>query len=893
MKNLYTFLVLAFTVFVVDAQIVTIPDANFKAKLLSATASNLVAKNLSGAYFKIDANNDGEIQQSEANAVSELNMNYQLSVNGNYVYITDPTGITSFTNLTKVNFQNNRIVTLNISGMQYLTSIDCSNNSQYLATLIVTNLPSLLTLSCQSAGSNVSNPVYTFQNLPVIKIINFSGCRFYTDTLDNLTSVEELNGYAGFKSTVTNINLSNKPNLKIIDFGNGSLATINFAANNSIETIKVSGNDLTTFDKTLFTNLKYLDLSWNQLPGLDVSNMATLETLNCDNASTSFTYDFTSLNVQGCTNLQKLICSRNVLLHLNLSNLTNLNFLDCYGNNDIFTNTGLLDIALENCTALKDVIVNSNPYLTFLDLSCSANTFNQIRVQNCTNLQKINLKNGVNQSTMNAGLFSYYSCPNLALVGVDFNESFTFLPTSIAQSPYYSFTPNCRYNTVLGNVRFDIEGDGCQNNNGIGGIKINYNFIDPNCFTFSGSNGNFTLYTQANSVAVTPSNELFPLWDFGLTGPVVVNFSQGNIVQNIDLCLAPNAVHNNLEVTILPLDFTTPGIDAIYKIVYKNKGNQIQSGTVHLSFDDAKMDFVAANPAISSSAVNSVNWSFSNLQPFETREILVTFNINTPMETPPVNGGDILAFVATVAGSLSDENPEDNTATLNVTVVNSFDPNNKICLEGATIALNSVGKYVHYIINFENNGTANARNIVIRDVIDTTKFEIATLEPVNSSHAVYTRVNNGNEVEFIFENINLPFDDATNDGYVAFKIKTKSTLVVGNSFSNKANIYFDYNYPIVTNTATTIITALATQDFDFGNYFSIYPNPASTLLNFETKAAIGVKSIDVYNTLGQLVIAIPNTENITSIDVSDLKTGTYFIKVNTDKGTANSKFVKE
>ena len=61
----------------------------------------------------------------------------------------------------------------------------------------------------------------------------------------------------------------------------------------------------------------------------------------------------------------------------------------------------------------------------------------------------------------------------------------------------------------------------------------------------------------------------------------------------------------------------------------------------------------------------------------------------------------------------------------------------------------------------------------------------------------------------------------------------------------------------------------------------------------ETKAEIGVKSINIYNMLGQMVIAIPNAESVSTIDVSDLKTGTYFIKVNTDKGSANATFIKE
>lgn len=162
--------------------------------------------------------------------------------------------------------------------------------------------------------------------------------------------------------------------------------------------------------------------------------------------------------------------------------------------------------------------------------------------------------------------------------------------------------------------------------------------------------------------------------------------------------------------------------------------------------------------------------------------------------------------------------------------------------------------------------------------------------PLNSSHDFYTRIN-GNKVEFVFENINLDFNDATNDGYVLFKIKTKSTLVVGNSFSNNSNIYFDYNFPITTNTYTTTLQTLKTQDFDFGNYFTLYPNPSKTVLNIKTNKGLIINSIEIYNQLGQIVIAVTNSVN--AVDVSNLATGTYFIKINTEKGSANSKFVKE
>ncbi len=203
-----------------------------------------------------------------------------------------------------------------------------------------------------------------------------------------------------------------------------------------------------------------------------------------------------------------------------------------------------------------------------------------------------------------------------------------------------------------------------------------------------------------------------------------------------------------------------------------------------------------------------------------------------------------------------------------------------------------IGKYLHYIIRFENTGTANARNIVVKDMINTAKFDVNSIIPIDASHPFVTKITNTNKVEFIFENINLPFDDANNDGYVAFKIKTQPTLVLGNTFSNNASIYFDYNFPIITNTATTTVALLANQDFVFEDYFKIYPNPSQDVLNIDAKQTIEVTSINIYNTLGQIVLVIPSAQQTKSVDVSSLKTGNYFMKINSDKGSSSAKFVK-
>ena len=454
------------------------------------------------------------------------------------------------------------------------------------------------------------------------------------------------------------------------------------------------------------------------------------------------------------------------------------------------------------------------------------------------------------------------------------------------------FTVNNNYTyTIQGNIHYDSNNNGCDASDiSMPNQKINFTNGSNTGNLFANETGFYSYYdVQVGNNVFTPilQNPSY----FTVTPPSAsATFPTANNLYVQDFCITANGVHNDLEITILPIAPARPGFDAFYKIIYKNKGTTTQNGSISLGFDDSVMDFILSNPTLSSQVPNTLNWNFSNLLPFESREINFSFNLNSPVETPPVNGGSLLIYTANISGA-TDETPSDNTLTFTQTVVNSFDPNDKTCLEGTSITPSMVGKYLNYVIRFENTGTANAEFVVIRDEIDMSKFDITSLVPTGSSHSFTTKILNTNKVEFIFENINLPFDDANNDGFIAFKIKTKPTLVIGNAISNTASIFFDYNFPIVTNTYTTTIQTLGKQDFEFNSVFTMSPVPAKNNLTITAKQDVIISSLNIYNTLGQLIQVITNPSQ--TIDVSSLTTGSYFIKIVSDKGTAISKFIKE
>lgn len=728
-----------------------------------------------------------------------------------------------------------------IDGISYFTNLIYLNcRSCSIDNLDVTQLKNLVELNCD----------YNFiKNLNVVGLTNLKilNCKQINDDLD-LTGLTNLEYLDCNNSKMSTLDLSQCPNL----------ITLKLSFINSLKNLSVSG--LNNLQSVLITGSSLINLSFNNLPNLKI--------LRCSETESNY-QNVSKLELSGLNNLEELYCSFNKITSLNLIGSDKLKKLEC-NNNSL---TGIL-----NLSDKKDLKL----------LKCQYNQISGLLV-----------KNGYKWTDYD---IYFFNNPNLKYICAEDNQ-YNFFQNKVYYSgmssstvginSYCTFTPGGIFYTIQGNSKLDSNNNGCDTSDiNFPNVKLNITDGTTTGVFISNSTGNYSIPVQAGTHTITPTLENPTYFNVSPTTVSVTFPTQASpFTQNF--CITPNGNHSDLEVSLLSLQPARPGFDAKYKIVYKNKGNIAQSGSVNFTFDDAVLDLVIVNPATSTQTTNNLSWNFSNLLPFETREITFTLNVNSPMETPAVNGGSVLVYNTTITSALTDETPADNTFAFNQTVVNSFDPNDKTCLEGTTISPNLIGQYVHYMIRFENNGTANAQNIVVKDMVDLSKFDISTLITTSSSHSFVTNISAGNKVEFIFENINLPFDDANNDGYIAFKIKTLPTLAVNDIFTNDASIFFDYNFPIATNKATSTFKTLGTQDFEFSNYFTLYPNPAKTFLNISSKETIVIKWISIYNTLGQLVLVIPNAENVSKIDVSGLTSGNYFIKINSDKGSSNTRFIKE
>jgi len=755
------------------------------------------------------------------------------------------------------NIRSIKIYSSNASPYQ-ISSIEGVKSFINLEYLDVSDSPNILSVDISGM---LKIRLVSFENNTNMSAANFTGCPL----LENI-NVSNAN--------IVNLDISNLPKMNILTCTGGKVQSINYSGSTTMKFLLCSFNEISNIDVSSLSELYRFNISGNSLTNLDVSNLTKLEDLVCSSNQ------LTSINLQNTPKLKSLEASYNNLSAINLSQSPILNYLRMFNNQ-------LTTIDLSAVPLLQTLFLNNNQ-LTSLDISHNT-ILNSINVPN-NNLQNLFIKNG------RLTIGNYQNNPNLSYICCDDSEinsiisqNATYGYNNVTVNSYCSFTPGGTFNTIKGHTKFDINGNGCDP------ADLNKAFQK---FNIAGGgttgsiigdhSGDYSIPVPAGLHTLTPVLENPAYFSISPTSstanfPAQVSPLIGNF------CISSNGSHPDLEMVIIPLNSAVPGFNSDYKIVFKNKGTTMQSGTVVFNFNDSLMDFINASTSPSSQSTGVLSWNFTNLLPFETREIKAKFELNTPTDIPPVNDGDILHYTAQINGS-PDDTPADNTFTLNQTVVNSLDPNDKTCLEGTMIAQSQVGDYIHYLIRFENNGTANARNIVIKDEIDAEKFDISTLIPLSGSHSFITRMTGTNKVEFIFENIQLPFDDANNDGYISFKIKTKSTLTIGDMFSNTANIYFDYNAPIITNTYTTTVRGvLATAEIktDKENV-SIYPNPVQDVLYIKSNDEI-VKA-EVYDAAGRILITTSVKGN--TINVSELAKGNYIIKLFTKDKMMVQKFIK-
>jgi len=95
-------------------------------------------------------------------------------------------------------------------------------------------------------------------------------------------------------------------------------------------------------------------------------------------------------------------------------------------------------------------------------------------------------------------------------------------------------------------------------------------------------------------------------------------------------------------------------------------------------------------------------------------------------------------------------------------------------------------------------------------------------------------------------------------------------------------------------------TAITAQTTNVGieeyllNSISLFPNPANDVINVQcTMNNVQVTALEVFDVYGKLINTVNVIDNPTQINVSNLASGMYFVRVTTEEGTVTKSFVKK
>ncbi|BDS13117.1 DUF7619 domain-containing protein [Aureispira anguillae] len=233
-------------------------------------------------------------------------------------------------------------------------------------------------------------------------------------------------------------------------------------------------------------------------------------------------------------------------------------------------------------------------------------------------------------------------------------------------------------------------------------------------------------------------------------------------------------------------------------------------------------------------------------------------------------------------------------------VQGSYDPNDK---RGFPLGVGPThdilpGQDLEYVIRFQNTGTDTAFNIVILDTLSS-HFDLLSVQSgVSSDDYSFELLGNG-VLKWTFSNIMLPdsnVNEPLSHGFVTFKVAQAPNLPNGTVLLNKAAIYFDFNLPIITNSAhhtihKKVFTINVDQVASPTSMIRIFPNPTTGILNIDYPSSQSYQIV-LYDNLGRILLSKKAEQQQTELDISEINPGIYFVTIYNQEKSIVRKIIK-
>ncbi len=390
------------------------------------------------------------------------------------------------------------------------------------------------------------------------------------------------------------------------------------------------------------------------------------------------------------------------------------------------------------------------------------------------------------------------------------------------------------------------------------------------------ANGMYSLYLPFNTYAVSQLSVPPNYFEVCNSSPVTINAATPTAVVNIGDTLDPN-----LDLSIgLAAGEARPGFNLNYSIWVSNN-SLINSGPALVTFTvDTVLQFVSCSYPHSylGNGVYTVQLPAIN----KYTGLYIYFNFAVPPN--PALIGNTLFATATVTNPVTEPYLANNTTAHTQLIVGAVDPNAKAVWPARDVNntfLTDVDSVLTYTIFFQNTGTASAINIVVTDTLSSL-LDLSTLQIQGASHPMTWSLEGAGVLKFTFNNIMLPDSNANeplSHGYVTYTVRPLNNLMLQTVIPNTANIYFDFNPPVITNTITSLIDiSVNVKDAISNSCVSLVPNPATDFVTVFIKNADAANSysLRITNMQGQQVMYLQHVFNKQKILLNALPSGCYF-----------------
>lgn len=372
---------------------------------------------------------------------------------------------------------------------------------------------------------------------------------------------------------------------------------------------------------------------------------------------------------------------------------------------------------------------------------------------------------------------------------------------------------------------------------------------------------------------------------------------------DFDLSLAAPSATIDIPMSVLSgpdvSSFISAGVHRVgfpvsYTVSMNNEGPFPFSDLTLDLFFDPVLTFVSASGSPTFVAAGQLRWDVAALSGFGVEAYTVEFTV--PANTALL--GTVLNGTAVVNTQVPDSDPDNDSYTIERTVIGAYDPNDKLARtnvgRSSDVYLIDQDNYVDYTIRFQNTGSAEAINVFLLDTISA-DFDLGSLRILGASHPYEVSLLAGRVLRFDFNNIMLP--DSTSDllgsqGFASFRLTPMPGLEFGDHLQNAADIFFDFNEPIHTNTSDLVATFSVGIAEGTSVELRVYPNPVSDALMVQVPD--GTWYYEVISMDGRIAARGQQSGSLLGLDASGLASGSYILRlVDGNSQVLNTRFAKQ